>query len=1446
MSSIDHRIVEMRFNNRDFERGISETLRSLDELKKGLNLQDGVSSLRGLQEEGNRFSLKGIADGVDTISNRFSALGAIGFTVIQDLTRSALNFAKRIGGAIITPLMEGGNRRAMNLEQAKFMFAGLGMDVEATMESANQAVLGTAFGLDEAAKAASQFGATGMRAGDEMTTALRGISGVAAMTGSSYEDISSIFTTVAGNGRMMGTELLRLSGRGINAAATLAEHFGITEQKVREMTSEGKISFEMFYQAMDAAFGEHSTRANETYTGSLANMKTALGRIGAEIHVPRLEYMRDVFNSLTPVINNIREALLPTIETFNKFAREGADKFIEYLDGIGEIDLSLLQVIFPRVIRTAQAGLAAFLALIAPIKDAFLQIFPPASGATIVEFVTKIQQFVESLKMGEETADKVRRAFAGLFAIFGIGWEIVKTGISMLGRLFGVATEGSGSFLDAAASLGDFLVSVHESVKAGTFLEDTFAKVEKALLYPINAIRWLGREILEFFGIVDDEVTGVNKLAEFGKTLARVWERVVEVFKSVYRFFEPLINGIKNLVFEVGNIIKGAIEEGDWGDVAGAASVAAIGGIAFAIGNAVRRIGWAFAGLVRDFKGNLGITNLVHSVRVVFGRLTGTLKTMQNELRAKTLVSIAIAIGILAASVAVLSTIDPDKLTYATVAMASMFAMLGFSLAGFQKVMGKGFANIISTTTGLVLLSVAVLILSSALKSMSGLDWDEMLIGLGGVIGLLGGLVATVALLKKEAPSLIAFGVGTITLAAGIKILASAVSDLGEMNWDEMLIGLGGVLALIGGVVAASNFMGNPVKLIGTAIAMVILGGAMKIIANAIKDFVGIDGVAEGLLAMGGALVSIAIGMSLMPKGMILQAAALIIISQALTFISDVLREMASMSWEEIGKASTMLLAALGLIAAGMYVMAGALPGAAALIVVAGALRIMMPALTEMSEMSWEGIGKASTMLLAALGLIAAGMYVMVGALPGALALVVVAAGLNVLIPPLQAMAKMSWGEIGTGLAVLAGTLAIIAGAGMLLVPALPGLLGLGAAIALIGAGTLAAGVGITAFAVGLGLLVTAALLGGDALTELAETVAGVIPTMAKGLAEGLLEFVKTLADGAPEFFEAMKTLLGELLTAIDEMTPQIKETLSGLITLLVDLIREKVPEFSDAGLDILKGVLAGIEEDIEEITATALRIVSNFIDGVAEGLPDIIDSGWNLIITFIDSMAESIEDNLDDLKAAGQRLGWAILEGMSGGLVSSKRINDITSKAKSIGEKAVNAVKNVLRIKSPSRVFREIGGQTTEGLSLGLMDMADNVERSSERVGSSAMEALRKAVSGASTILDSDMEMAPTIRPVLDLSEVRKGSGEIGDIFKSNNITPIVSFEKANVISAETKAAQLRRAEVAEDAPSTRDSNGESYIFNQYNTSPKALSSGEIYRQTNNQLSIAKGGPRK
>lgn len=317
MSSIDERIVEMKFNNGDFQKGIDQTTNSLEKLETALNIENSAQSL-------------------DKISSRVSAMGVIGATALTRLADVAIDTGAKIYESTVGQIIKGGEQRSQNFAQAEFQLKGLGVTGEKltqVMDAANWAVQGTAYGLDEAAIAASSFVASQVPL-EQLPSSLRGISGVAAMTGRSFSDISQIFTTVAGNGRLMASELNRIGQSGVNAAAALAKSLGVTEEEVRDMTSKGKISFETFAKAMDDAFGEHATKANDIYSGSLSNMRAALSRLGEPLADGKFEKLRLIFNSLTPVIDNVKKSMMPLLETIRDMRIATGKRIAGFLDGI--------------------------------------------------------------------------------------------------------------------------------------------------------------------------------------------------------------------------------------------------------------------------------------------------------------------------------------------------------------------------------------------------------------------------------------------------------------------------------------------------------------------------------------------------------------------------------------------------------------------------------------------------------------------------------------------------------------------------------------------------------------------------------------------------------------------------------------------------------------------------------------------------------------------------------------------------------------------------------------------------------------------------------------------------------------------------------------------------------------------------------------------------------
>ena len=324
MSSVDERIVEMKFENHLFEKNVDTSIHSLEKLKTALNFEEATSGLEGIDKSINQLNFDKVADGVEALNERFSTMGIVGMTVIQNLTNAAMDLGATLLGLVARPVssainqvISGGWSRATNIDQAKFKIEGLHKKWEDVYPDIDYGVNQTAYGLDAAASVAAQLIASGVEFGETfgptgnspMAHALRGISGVAAMTNSTYEEIGHVFTTIAGQGRVMAVNLNSLATRGLNAAATLGDVLGHTEAEIKEMVSDGEISFQQFADAMNEAYGEQAVKANSTLEGALSNMKSALSRIGQPVAEKYRATMVGVYNSLRLLFVGIKKEL---------------------------------------------------------------------------------------------------------------------------------------------------------------------------------------------------------------------------------------------------------------------------------------------------------------------------------------------------------------------------------------------------------------------------------------------------------------------------------------------------------------------------------------------------------------------------------------------------------------------------------------------------------------------------------------------------------------------------------------------------------------------------------------------------------------------------------------------------------------------------------------------------------------------------------------------------------------------------------------------------------------------------------------------------------------------------------------------------------------------------------------------------------------------------------
>ena len=1306
----------------------------------------GLSSTANQAEKTNS-SLKNIENGVGALMSRFSALGTMATGALLSIgARAAQAGGQLLNSFTFGPIISGFHEYETNLNSiqtilANTQAAGTNLkDVNGALNELNHYADQTIYNFSEMARNIGTFTAAGVGL-KESTAAIKGIANLAALSGSNSEQASGAMYQLsqaisAGrvsledwnsvvNAGMGGTVFQRALALNAEKLGTLSKGAVDLKGKMKNVTIEGK----SFRESITAKPGQESwltskvlTQTLAQFTGDLSDAELAAqGFNKAEIKAIQAQAKTakeaaTQVKTLSQLFDTTKEAIgsgwTKTWELIFGDFTEAKGLFTGVSDSISKIvndssDARNKMITDWKKFGGRDALIAglgnAFKALgsvIKPIKDAFREIFPATTGKQLAEMTKNFRDFTEKLKIGGDTADKLKRTFAGVFAVFGIAVDIIKGVVGTIFDLIGVATKGSGGFLNFTAKIGDFLVALRNGIREGQGLTNFFKGLGAVLAIPIKLVQKLAGFLGSLFKDTDSKgveksVEGISSklepLGHLGEVVSTVWEKTLTVMKNVGKFFQNLGTTISNGLSSIGINLSTMFEGFDFKTMFAGLNTGLLAGLFL---------------VVKKFLGTFGggAEGIFDAISEGIGNLTGSFTTMQNTLKAATLLQIALAIGVLSVSLSILAKINPDDLTKAGAAITVLFGQLLGALAVFQKFIGAaGFAKLPFVMGSLILLAGAVLVLVQAVKQLSGLDWNELAKGLTGLAVTLGLLVGALKFMPVP-KGMISAGLGLIALAAAIKILASAVADLSGLGWNELAKGIVGVGALLGSLVLFTMFAKVNKGGVAQGAGLILLAAGIKILASAVKDLSKLswNEVGKGLVALAGSLAIVTAALMLIPPTAPLAAAGVLGVAISLGMVADALAKMAQMSWAEIGSSLTVMLGALAIIAAALYVIPPTAPLAAAgILLVAISLNQIAQVLTDFAAYSWEEIGKAMVMLAGTLGIIAGAMFLMTGALPGAAATIIIAAALAILAPVLQQFAAMSLGEIGTSLLMLAGVFAVFGAAALLLAPVVPLMIALAAAVALLGVGLLAAGAGVFLFATGLTALAAAGAAGAAAVVGIVSGLIGLIPKLMEQIGLGIVAFAKVIATAGPAIFKAMTTVIGALIDAIAKLTPKIVVTLLKLLTMMLQQLANYVPKMVVAGGNMIVGILNGIARNIGRIVTAATTVAVNFLNGVAKNLPRIIESGVQLILSFINGVTKAIDAHSAELGAAGGRLAVAIVRGMVNGIKAG--VGQIASAAKGVASSALNAAKDFLGIHSPSKEFEKVGKYVNDGFKKGL-----------------------------------------------------------------------------------------------------------------------------------------------
>ena len=250
-----------------------------------------------------------------------SAGGRISGALGKALKTGVIGAGVTAGAALSTALVKGWGR-LQAIEDAEAKLGGLGhssQTIATIMDNALGSVLGTAFGLGEAATVAASAVAAGIKPGEGLERVLSLVGDTATIAGASMDEMGAIFNKVAASNRVTMQEVNQLSTRGVPILQMLADQMGVTAEEASRMVSSGQVDFATFASAIEDNIAGAALRGGDTTRGAFANMGAAAGRLGAVLLGGVYPVAQQVFTGMIGLIDRATEAVGPWAEAFSSW-----------------------------------------------------------------------------------------------------------------------------------------------------------------------------------------------------------------------------------------------------------------------------------------------------------------------------------------------------------------------------------------------------------------------------------------------------------------------------------------------------------------------------------------------------------------------------------------------------------------------------------------------------------------------------------------------------------------------------------------------------------------------------------------------------------------------------------------------------------------------------------------------------------------------------------------------------------------------------------------------------------------------------------------------------------------------------------------------------------------------------------------------------------------------
>ena len=503
--TVDEKVVEMRFDNAQFERNVTTSMGTLDKLKKALNFKDSSKSLETVSAAAKKVDMSGLYNGVETVRMKFSALEVMAVTALANITNSAVNAGKRMISALtIQPVKDGFAEYETQMNAVQTILANTQKEgtnvkmVNAALDDLNHYADKTIYNFTEMTRNIGTFTAAGVKLGTSVSS-IKGIANLAAVSGSTSQQASTAMyqlsqAIAAGTVKLMDWNSVVNAGMGgqvfQDALIRTSEHLQTgakaaiaAKGSFRESLQTGWLTTEVLTQTLDQfstaadtqeeyeaavkkfvdqgyskeeakqmadmakTAGDAATKV-KTFSQLIDTLKEALGSGWTETWRTVIGDFEEARELWTSVSNILSDAINKSSDARNAIVKEWAD-----LGGR------------TAMIDSFRNAFNALLSVTTPIKEAFNYVFPPATAKQLLKITENVRNMTAKMRLSDSAAAKLEKTFEGLFSIVSIGTKIIGgigSAILKLATSKGVSSLAS-HLLNLGAAIGEVISKMNQN-----------------------------------------------------------------------------------------------------------------------------------------------------------------------------------------------------------------------------------------------------------------------------------------------------------------------------------------------------------------------------------------------------------------------------------------------------------------------------------------------------------------------------------------------------------------------------------------------------------------------------------------------------------------------------------------------------------------------------------------------------------------------------------------------------------------------------------------------------------------------------------------------------------------------------------------------------------------------------------------------------------------------